>query len=121
VGLNPYFAQLNEKTKKTPRRKPGLFLKWILWYNNQEGCDIMAKFRYHRGGLRESMETIIEVSGKQDLVDKFLKDEWISLYNPTLDTVQVKPYSYDDRIKWDTHIVTLTEWGVVGFTDGPLD
>ena len=34
--------------------------------------------------------------------------------------IHVKPYGYDDRINWDTHIVTIDEYGVFGFTDGPI-
>lgn len=35
------------------------------------------------------------------------------------DTVKVAKYHYDERIKWDTHIVTIEKYGPVGFTDGP--
>jgi len=38
----------------------------------------------------------------------------------------IAPYGFDDRIGWDTHIVTALHAGeegtfVVGFTDGPLE
>lgn len=33
--------------------------------------------------------------------------------------VRVEPYCYDDRIEWDTYIVTL-DGRATGFTDGPL-
>ena len=87
----------------------------------------MAKFRYHRGGLRESMETVIEVSSKQDLVDKVEPD--IFGDKPNVEQITVEPYGYDNRIDWNTYIVTKTipgkdgetETGVMGFTDGPLD
>jgi hypothetical protein len=34
--------------------------------------------------------------------------------------VSVKPYVFDKRINWDTHIVEIQGLGVYGFTDGPL-
>jgi hypothetical protein len=33
--------------------------------------------------------------------------------------VSVSPYTWDERIKWDTHIVTL-DGNAVGFTNGPV-
>ena len=32
--------------------------------------------------------------------------------------IEVKPYCYDERIGWTTHIVTI-DGQAVGFTDGP--
>ncbi|AHC30525.1 hypothetical protein CC53_gp108 [Rhizobium phage vB_RleS_L338C] len=33
----------------------------------------------------------------------------------------VKPYGWDERIGWETHIVLVSGYGVFGFTDGPLE
>lgn len=38
-----------------------------------------------------------------------------------LGEMRVEPRGYDSRIGWDTHIVTVDGWGVVGMTDGPAD
>ncbi len=32
----------------------------------------------------------------------------------------IAPYCFDDRIGWDTYIVTVPGYGVLGMTDGPL-
>jgi hypothetical protein len=34
--------------------------------------------------------------------------------------ITVRPYRYDQRIAWDTHIVCI-EGRACGFTDGPLE
>lgn len=91
----------------------------------------MPKFRYHRGGLQESMETVIEVSSKQDLIDKLEPD--IFGYKPSNEALSILPYNndnsgipfYDERIGWHIYIVKAiypddSTW-VIGFTDGPLE
>lgn len=94
----------------------------------------MAKFRFHTGGLDEAMKTVIEVSTRQELVDHVNK-EYERCFMPTLELQELKiePYGYDDRINWDTYIVTgkapkpgapikdKTEVYVIGFTDGLLE
>jgi hypothetical protein len=35
--------------------------------------------------------------------------------------IHVSKYAYDDRIKWDTYIVTVDRIGVFGFTDGSIE
>lgn len=34
--------------------------------------------------------------------------------------LEIEYYGYDDRIDWDTHIVTIKGHGVLGFTNGPV-
>ena len=82
----------------------------------------MVQFREHRRTLIDSMETVIEVKDKQELVG-IIKDS-LSKYGHDLDinmqTVEIKPYGFDKRINWDTHIVTLKGYGVLGFTDSMI-
>ena len=72
----------------------------------------MTKFRFHRGSLADSMATVREVNSLYEL---------ITALNDVCEPgkVLIKPYCYDDRIDWDTHIVTI-DGRAVGFTDGPL-
>jgi hypothetical protein len=80
------------------------------------------KFREHRGTLIDSMETVVEVGSKQELVKVI--SERLGIYshgiNISMDTIQINPYGFDTRIGWDTYIVTLANYGVVGFTNGKL-
>lgn len=80
------------------------------------------KFREHRGGLAESMDTVIEVSDGEALLEhvRNLAQRWPTFPAITAETVHVEPYGRDERIGWDTHIVTLDGYGVLGFTDGPV-
>ena len=75
------------------------------------------KYRDHRGGLAESMETVQKLESKDDLVN-YLQSK-VNEYDPAVDCskIIIKPYGYDSRINWDTHIVTLDGYGVFGFTD----
>ena len=85
----------------------------------------LVKFREHRGGLAESMRTLMEVIDRKQLqrllVEKSAPWEVQLRELIALHGLEVKPYTYDERINWDTHIVTLEGYGVIGFTDGPLD
>jgi hypothetical protein len=69
------------------------------------------KFREHRGTLAEAMETVIEVDASLAALASLLK------VKPK--QVKVEKYMYDDRIGWDTHIVTV-DGEAVGFTNGPV-
>lgn len=73
----------------------------------------MAKFRFHRGGLAESMATSTEVDGIAALAEVLSGAGWPP------GKIDIKPYGHDARVGWDTHIVTL-DGAAVGFTDGPL-
>jgi len=79
-------------------------------------------FRPHRGTLEESMKAVVEIKNKQDLVIKIIDD--LSDFKHDLlintDTVIIKPYTRDNRIDWNTHIVTIEGYGVLGFTNNPL-
>jgi len=76
------------------------------------------KFRLHRGGLAESMETVVEIEDREELVKHINKKH---SFGPKLTSndLSINPYGYDARIKWDTHIVTIP-YGVIGFLDGYL-
>lgn len=99
----------------------------------------MTKFRFHRGSLDDSLETVIEVSSKQELLDILNKSfaNWCDgkiIYK--LNNLHIEPYGYDERIKWHTFIVTFDsvsiyypdaresltiEGHVVGFMNGALE
>lgn len=79
------------------------------------------KFRWHRGGLAESMETVVEIEPtRQALADLVTKDWifWGETASPA--EVDVRPYSYDDRIEWDTYLV-FWRGRSVGMSDGPVE
>ncbi len=67
--------------------------------------------------LGESMNNVSEVRDFAELVTYLqgLYDFW----QPTEDNVQVKPYGFDDRIGWDTWLVTIDGKAAV-FADGNL-
>lgn len=59
-------------------------------------------FRFHRGGLSESMETVIEVKTFEHLI-MHIQEHWE--VQPAM--VSIDPYMYDARIDWDTQIVQI--------------
>ena len=73
----------------------------------------MFLYREHRELLKDAMETVQSFHRADQLVE-FVE----SIYGPG--EVKVEAYVWDDRIKWDTHIVTHNGNGV-GFTDGPVE
>lgn len=82
------------------------------------------KFREHRGGLAESMRTQCLVHSLDELRETVILRlaPWEAVIEKLIDRhgLKVAPYGYDERTGWDTHIVTLEGYGVIGFTDGPL-
>jgi hypothetical protein len=83
----------------------------------------MFKFREHKGSLAESMATTVELNRKTDLIDKIKADlaEFEHGLKINKKTVSITPYAYDERIGWDSHIVRLKGYGVLGFTDGSVN
>jgi len=82
----------------------------------------MTKYRPHRHLLEDSMREVVEVNDLPQLV-RHMRRSVQSWYPPdelpTVETTEVKPYVFDDRIGWDTYIV-LVKGSAWGFTDGPL-
>lgn len=82
----------------------------------------MTLYRPHRSMLHESMKEVVEVKDFADLV-RHIRAKCPGFYRddecPTTDNTEVKPYCRDDRIAWDTYIVTINgnAWG---YTNGPL-
>ena len=75
------------------------------------------KYRSHRGSLKDSMKTVIDLEDFNSLVGH-LKETCSVPFRP--EDVLVSKYTYDERIDWDTHMVTVS--GIpVGFTDGPVE
>lgn len=79
------------------------------------------KFRQHRGGLDESMETVVELADRTALIAhcRALLAPWPTAPEVTEQTLKVSAYGYDPRIQWDTHLVFLEGYGVMGYTDSP--
>lgn len=80
------------------------------------------KYRPHRRWLDESVAEMVDVDGRAGLILR-LREElapWPSVRFAD-DQVRVERYSGDDnRIGWrDVHIVTIDDYGVMGFCEGP--
>jgi hypothetical protein len=78
------------------------------------------KFREHRGGLKESMGTEFAFEHLWQLfahIDTILMS--YGVWDTHASQIKIEPYAWDHRIGWDTHVVVITGYGVIGFTDGP--
>lgn len=79
------------------------------------------KIREHRGSLDDSLQTVAEIEPTREAVAEHVARALSAFLVPvTPAMIQVTEYSKDDRIGWDTYIVTVDGYGVFGFTDGPL-
>jgi len=75
------------------------------------------KYRDHRGGFKESMDTVIEVDTKQALLTHL--NAGIQHYTD----VKLIRSIYDDRNGWNTYNVfgkNGISWNIVGMSDGDL-
>jgi hypothetical protein len=71
-------------------------------YLNKWQNERFLLFRFHRGGLDESMKTIKIISSSMDLKNLIFEACDIQPTNIT-----ILPYLYDPRIQWDTHVVLI--------------
>ena len=80
------------------------------------------KLRQHKGGHTESMATMVEIEPtRAALLQAIRASGMIGLPEPlTEDHLGVTFASIDTRNHWNTHIVTIKDWGVYGYTDGPM-
>lgn len=76
----------------------------------------MVKFREHRGSLADAMETVIEVKSLDELRKHLYK---VMPYKRGA-LLKVEFYTYDERINWNTYLVTL-DGNAVGYTNGELE
>lgn len=60
-------------------------------------------FRFHRGSLADSMQTVVEVADRAALLT-LLQETDPSI---TDDDLTSQPYGFDPRIDWDTHLVLV--------------
>jgi hypothetical protein len=68
--------------------------------------------------LDESMFSLVEVSSFKGILE-YLADNYPFL-EATVDNTTIKPYGYDNRINWNTHIVCVSGAAVL-FTDGSVE
>jgi hypothetical protein len=78
------------------------------------------KFRPHRGSLAAAMAECVDVDGRAGLIEHLKKTA--PEFGPAFDAERfnAEPYGGDDsRIGWkDVHVITVHNWGVVGFCEG---
>jgi hypothetical protein len=78
------------------------------------------KYRQHRSTLAESLKTVVEIPATFDALWEEVR-KTITLPETFREDLSMAFYCKDDRTGWDTYIVTIDMYGVVGFTDGPLE
>ena len=74
-------------------------------------------FREHKGSLNESMNTVKTVENLND-VWNIIKEN----FEPfgIKKELEISYYCIDNRINWKTYIITMPDYGVIGFTNGFL-
>jgi len=78
------------------------------------------KVRPHRRLLVEAMAEVQEIEPTRTALLKWADASFGGMQPPDLSGLVIEFYTFDERINWNTHIVHLPGWGVLGFTDGPL-
>jgi len=67
------------------------------------------------------MKTVVDLDGSLDaLLAHIRKTVHPFGYTFVDEALTISLYCFDDRIGWNTYLVTLEGYGPVGFTDGPL-
>ena len=76
----------------------------------------MFKFRPHRGAYTDSMNEVTELECRDALIQQLKTESWVTT-NVSLNDIECAYYAYDKRNQWDTYLITLVGWGVIGYTD----
>lgn len=77
-----------------------------------------CKFRFHRGTLKESLESLYEISNKNELCRIINQQYGITI---KVDDIAISYYAKDTRINENCYAVTVNDLGIVGFTNADLD
>lgn len=75
------------------------------------------KFRFHRGTLKESLQTVVEIGSRAELAERIGRELGRDV---SPESLKIQAYGFDNRIGWDGYMVSVEGWGVAGFIDGPL-
>lgn len=78
------------------------------------------KFRPQRGSLEDAMKEVAEIPATLEALTAHLNNTLgLSNYKVYSQAVRVRPYGYDERIKWHTYIVTING-NAIGFTNSEV-
>lgn len=82
------------------------------------------KFRFHRGGLKESLATTVEVNTIDELKKYIEKQE--CYLEGTIEDILFEYSYFDERTRWNTYYVSYKKKGIkstflVGMSDGKLN
>jgi hypothetical protein len=76
------------------------------------------KVRMHRGGLKESLATTVEIAPTKEALAAVISTSLEMDVSPS--QIHVEPYGFDKRIGWDTYSIKVDGFGFYGFSDGPI-
>ena len=96
--LSEPFQELLKYTKLNCERLDRSDMQYFRRYLNEKHL----LFRFHKGGLEESMQTMKVIDSFEHLL-VMVSGYW----GVPFTKMTIEPYHYDDRIKWDTQIVMI--------------
>jgi len=77
------------------------------------------RIRENRPTIQESMATMLNVEGREHLVQHISETLGKKGVMVTDEMIHVSHYGFDERIDWDEYIIVVERFGVFGFTDAP--
>lgn len=76
------------------------------------------RFRFHRGTLEDSLKTLVNFKNKEELY-KIICDSFKDFdFKFNIENIEFKHQGYDERCNWDTYLVHIKNYGVIGQSDG---
>lgn len=96
-----FVNSIEANSLRLDRSNPEYFERW-----KKESLETSrVLFRLHRGCLDDSMNTVVEIESRDHLFASMQKS-WEPWHLEVV-SMEIKPYGYDERINWDTQIVTV--------------
>ena len=79
------------------------------------------KYRPHKRSLEDSMAQCVDIEPTKAAVADRFNASIVSGPAVEAKNITCRHYVFDDRINWETYIITEPNWGVLGFSNGPIE
>jgi hypothetical protein len=80
----------------------------------------MSLIREHRGTLDDSLQTVQEIGGLNELLDAIRKSFAPFGFPVEPEQLEFVHQGMDSRTGWDTHLILVKGYGVWGMSNGPI-
>jgi hypothetical protein len=100
---------MSEELSRSARSRTVSGKMWEVWWSTEaiKPNPGKVRFREHRGSLADSLATVVEIGGRDELVEYLRRSGAVFPIPIASPHLSIDYYAYDDRIGWDTYMVSV--------------